>query len=148
MKIQELLSESNAASIMQSLVSKDQSERQEYANFVKTKMNGDYDAAAKKYAELKNRPEDDIFGERQRLKSFIKQSQSFDYKEFTDSDWQNFWLLAQHADFDVGFQKSALEKIKAKFGTNSQNYKYLHDRITCNTTGTQKYGTQDVCGNN
>jgi len=146
MKIKELLKESTASSIMQSLVSKDQSERQEYANFVKTKMNGDYDAAAKKYAELKNRSEDDIFGERERLKSFIKQAQTFDFNEFTDSDWENFWLLAQHADFDVGFQKSALEKIKNQFGTNSQNYKYLHDRITCNTNSTQKYGTQDICG--
>lgn len=146
MKIKELLTESSVSTMMQSLVNKDQSERQEYANFVKTKMGGDYASAAKKYAELKNRPEDDIFGELEQLKSFIKQSQTFDYKEFTDSDWENFWLLAQHADFDVEFQKSALGKIKTKFGTNSQNYRYLHDRITCNINGTQKYGTQDICG--
>lgn len=149
MKITDLLFETNTSTVsayLQDLVNKDQAERREYANFVKTELNGNFDGAGEKYAQLKNRPADDVFGEKERTLSFIKKAPTFDYDNFSETDWKNFWLLAQHADYDVEFQKYALNIIKSKLGTDSKHYKYLHDRITCNLYGTQKYGTQDICG--
>ena len=70
----------------------------------------------------------------------------FDFDKFTDDDWNNYWLLAQHCDMNRNFQKQALSIIKKYQGPDSSHYKYLYDRISCAITGTQKYGTQSLCG--
>lgn len=137
-----ILSESSAEKLAH-LVTQDQQERNEYQHFVQTKANGDWDNGAKLYANLKHRNPDDIFGEKERLNSFTKMI--FDFDTFTDTDWDNYWLLSQHCDFDVKFQQRALEIIEKYKGQDSNKYKYLYDRISCNLTGTQKFGTQDIC---
>jgi hypothetical protein len=43
------------------------------------------------------------------------------------------------------FQKNALETITKHLGKDNDYYKYLSDRISCNSKGTQKYGTQNIC---
>lgn len=128
---------------LQSWVNQDQAERNEYAQFVKSKAGGDWNKGAKMYAQLKKRPSNDIFGDTERLNQFIETK--FDFTKFTNDDWDNYWLLAQHCDRNRNFQKQALATIAKYQGTDHSHYKYLYDRISCGTTGQQKYGTQDGC---
>lgn len=139
MKLNQLVFEN----ILSSLVSQDQRERQEYQNFVKTRTNGDWNKGAQLYAQFKKRSPTDIFGERQRLNSFVKMK--FDFSKFSKQDWHNYWILVQHCDFDRKFQQNALNLIAKGVGQNSEEFKYLSDRISCALTGNQKYGTQDIC---
>ena len=127
---------------LSSLVAQDQSERNEYKNFVKSQAGGDWSKGAKMYAQLKKRPSNDIFGDAARLNQFMKMK--FDFDKFTDEDWDNYWLLAQHCDDNRDFQKNALSIIKKYQGTDHSHYKYLYDRISMGLTGKQKYGTQNV----
>jgi hypothetical protein len=129
---------------MKSLVAHDQRERQQYQNFVKTKYDGDWEVGAKEYAKSQGRSPDDIFGEASRLRHFVTMARQFTFEEFTSDDWNNFWLLAQHCDFDRSFQKWAADTIMKTVGLND-HVKYLLDRISCASSGSQKYGTQDIC---
>lgn len=55
------------------------------------------------------------------------------------------WLLAQHADHDVEFQKQALELLKAaveKGEARKINEAYLVDRVKVNSGEPQVFGTQ------
>ena len=57
----------------------------------------------------------------------------------------NLWLVVQHADMDVAFQRRALQAMKKLLGTkqlNSENYAFLYDRVQCNLNYKQLYGTQ------
>jgi hypothetical protein len=56
-----------------------------------------------------------------------------------------YWLLVQHSDFDVSFQKRMLKLMKRqvnKKNASGQNYAYLIDRIYLNEGKKQVYGTQ------
>jgi len=131
------------SSTLSNLRNQDQSERQTYSKFVQNKFKGDYEKGAKAYAKLKNRSEDDVFGDEERLKKFM--SLNFPFNSFSEKDWENYWLLSQHADLYPDFQKNALETITKHLGKDNDYYKYLSDRISCNSKGTQKYGTQNIC---
>lgn len=55
------------------------------------------------------------------------------------------WLIVQHADNDIKFQKKVLKIFKKEVVDNPimrANYAYLTDRILINTGKKQKYGTQ------
>jgi len=55
------------------------------------------------------------------------------------------WLVAQHADFDLEFQKKALKAIKRLARCNEVSYwqiAYLTDRILINQKKKQIFGTQ------
>ncbi|UQB70286.1 DUF6624 domain-containing protein [Epilithonimonas zeae] len=57
----------------------------------------------------------------------------------------NLWLIVQHADQDVLFQKKALtemEKLIDIKELNMDNYAFLYDRVQCNLNYKQLYGTQ------
>ncbi|MBW1655777.1 DUF6624 domain-containing protein [Flavobacterium quisquiliarum] len=57
----------------------------------------------------------------------------------------NLWLLVQHADQDIFFQKTALEEMQKLTGTNEinmENFAFLYDRVQCNLNYKQLYGTQ------
>lgn len=61
---------------------------------------------------------------------------------------QAAWLLAQHADFDLPFQKSVLtrmEKLSRHHDVNLNNLAYLQDRVAINDGKLQIYGTQGSC---
>ncbi len=63
----------------------------------------------------------------------------------------NYWLLVQHSDFDVPFQKRILKLMKVqvdKKNASGQNYAYLIDRINLNEGKQQVYGTQVNMGEN
>jgi hypothetical protein len=129
---------------LSSMVTQDQAERNEYKNFVQSKAGGDWNKGAEMYAQLKKRPSDDIFGDAERLNQFMKMK--FDFNNFTNKDWNNYWLLAQHCDDNRDFQKNALSIIKKYQGKDNSHYKYLYDRISVGLTGKQKYGTQNING--
>lgn len=57
----------------------------------------------------------------------------------------NFWLVVQHADNDVRFQRTALQAMEKWKGTaeiNNESYAFLYDRVQCNLNYKQLYGTQ------
>ncbi|AOC97254.1 hypothetical protein BB050_04176 [Flavobacterium anhuiense] len=57
----------------------------------------------------------------------------------------NFWLIVQHSDQDILFQKKALEEMEKLKGTKEleiENYAFLYDRVQCNLNYKQVYGTQ------
>ncbi len=58
---------------------------------------------------------------------------------------QNFWLMVQHCDKNINFQKNVLSKMKKEVinnNANPQNYAFLIDRIKINSNQPQVYGTQ------
>lgn len=59
----------------------------------------------------------------------------------------NYFLLVQHSDFDLAFQKKALKLMKQQVhnkNASGQNYAYLIDRININEGKPQVYGTQII----
>lgn len=55
------------------------------------------------------------------------------------------WLIVQHADFDVLFQKKCLQLMQQAYDEHDlypQNVAYLYDRVAVNTGEKQKFGTQ------
>lgn len=57
----------------------------------------------------------------------------------------NFWLIVQHADQDILFQKAALKEMEKLKGTKEleiENYAFLYDRVQCNLNYKQFFGTQ------
>jgi hypothetical protein len=90
--------------------------------------------------------QDEIFPS---LTKYVKKIvNKLDFENLTDTDWKNLFLLVQHADDDINFQKQMLPQFYKKYGEKGYKtpYKYLYDRISCNENGTQKYNTQDLCG--
>lgn len=136
-----LLENINQSVILSQMVSDDQKQRKEYMNFVKNNFDGDYKKGAIEYRKLKKT--NDIFGDDERLKKFV--NIKFNFENFNEDDWHNYWLLTQHCDVYPNFQISSLKIIKKYLGTNNDNYRYLHDRISCAKYGTQKYNTQNIC---
>ncbi len=58
---------------------------------------------------------------------------------------QNFWLMVQHCDKNINFQKEVLSKMKnevIKNNASPQNYAFLIDKIKINSNQPQIYGTQ------
>lgn len=56
-----------------------------------------------------------------------------------------FWLIAQHSDKNVPFQKRVLENLKIevdKKNAKPSNYAYLYDRVKLNSNEKQLYATQ------
>ena len=102
---QGVMEDSDQSSALTSMVNQDQDERNEYAQFVKSQAGGDWTKGAELYARLKKRPSNDIFGDVVRLKQFMKMT--FDFDNFTNTDWDNYWLLAQHCDDNRDFQKKS-----------------------------------------
>jgi hypothetical protein len=141
-KYLEILDEQKVLNPLQSLVDIDQQERNEYKKFVQDQAKGNWEKGAKLYSQLKNRPSDDVFGEKERQTQF--QNMQHDFKKFAPEDWKNYWLLSQHADNNVDFQKQALANIQKHQGQDNEHYRYLHDRVSVNTGQPQKYGTQNV----
>jgi hypothetical protein len=58
-----------------------------------------------------------------------------------------FWVIAQHSDHDIDFQKKVLKAMKKelrKKNIDSRNYAYLFDRVMKNENKPQLYGTQMI----
>jgi len=85
------------------------------------------------------------FNNLQRAKSILKEYGWPTIAEIGKDGQNNLWLIVQHADQDIAFQKSALlamEKLKGTTALNLENYAFLYDRVQCNLNYKQQYGTQ------
>ncbi len=63
----------------------------------------------------------------------------------------NYFLLVQHSDFDINFQKKALTFMKKqvdKKNASGSTYAFLVDRVELNSGNEQIYGTQVQMGRN
>ena len=72
----------------------------------------------------------------------------FTISEFGEKADHEAWLLVQHADHDVDFQREVLgilEKLLETKETSRQNYAYLYDRVASAEDRPQRYGTQGRC---
>ena len=81
----------------------------------------------------------------QRLKIILSQYYWITISEFSKEADEHAWLLVQHADDDLDFQKEILRKLEQLYPlgeTNHQNFAYLYDRVAKNEGRPQKYGTQ------
>ncbi|MFL9484841.1 DUF6624 domain-containing protein [Chitinophagaceae bacterium LWZ2-11] len=57
----------------------------------------------------------------------------------------NLWLIVQHSDQDILFQRQALDLMSKMLNgkdLNLENYAYLYDRVQCGLNYRQLYGTQ------
>lgn len=76
-----------------------------------------------------------------------------DYKWITLSEFgpkaeNHAWIIVQHSDNDVIFQKKILalfETLYPKGEVSGQSYAYLYDRVAANEGRLQRYGTQGRC---
>ncbi|MBL0123877.1 MAG: hypothetical protein IPP88_14510 [Betaproteobacteria bacterium] len=83
-----------------------------------------------------------------RLKEIVKDT-GWPTLEKVDFDGtQSAWLIVQHADFDVDFQREILEILKplaAKGRVPKEHYAFLYDRVAKNDKLPQRYGSQGSC---
>lgn len=124
------------------LVLDDQSSRTKYAKLIDD-HNGDWRVAKKKWIESGKGVKDDVFadissGRQERAKMLIRDN--IDLIKSRSSAIQNAWLLVQHMDNDVEFQSWFLNYLEPE----SQEYKFLTDRVAINKGRRQKYNTQNV----
>lgn len=85
-----------------------------------------------------------------RVKEIIKQYNWPKISQIGKDGQNNLWLIAQHADHDVLFQRDVLERMEKLYGTseiNTENYAFLLDRVRCNLNYKQIYGTQVIWKN-
>src|SRR5262249_37713821 len=82
------------------------------------------------------------------LKKLLKQYDWITISKFGEKADRDAWLLVQHADLDVPFQKEILKKLTIlvkKGETFKQNFAYLHERVAVADKRPQRYGTQGRC---
>lgn len=82
------------------------------------------------------------------LKQYLSRMDWFRISVWGESMDNRAWLIAQHADRDVEFQKDVLrrlEKLVALKETSGSSFAYLFDRVATNTGKKQRYGTQGRC---
>lgn len=80
-------------------------------------------------------------------KKYFKDNGFPGIRENGNSTPLHFWLIVQHSDNDVSFQKKVLNAMKKQLknkNANPQNYAYLYDRVKKNENKPQLYGTQMV----
>jgi len=87
------------------------------------------------------------------LKKLLKLHPWFTISRFGKEADKNAWLLVQHADHDIAFQRQVLvilTELYLKGETNPSNYAYLYDRVASSINDLsqrklQRYGTQGKC---
>ena len=79
------------------------------------------------------------------LEKIVKQYGYPGFRQVGEKSSNNFWLLVQHADEHLDFQRRVLSlmlpEVKRK-NASPANYAYLTDRIAINTGQPEEYGTQ------
>jgi hypothetical protein len=79
------------------------------------------------------------------LKKIVEEHGFPSFELVSQTSSHNFWMMVQHSDFDVKFQKKVLKlmlKEVKKQNASAQDYAYLVDRVKINTGEPQLYGTQ------
>lgn len=129
--LEELLESSKYSEILNNLVSKEQELRNKFASMIK-KEGGWSKELLNKFIKTYNTTSDDVFDSKGVENELLKIEPSLDYENFSNSDWDNFWLLSQHMDRHPDFQKRSLQIIKKYKGKDSKEYKKLLFRIGSN----------------
>jgi hypothetical protein len=148
-KIWKDLEEGKVSSTLSSIAKGDQELRNEFAALIKSRGGWSQQLVDEFVAE-KGTDKEDVFGDKKsgRQEQFANLFSSLtddDYNDFSEEDWSNFWLVAQHADSNRPLQKKAQEILLNYKGEESGYYRYITDRISCAERGSQKYGTQAGC---
>jgi hypothetical protein len=81
------------------------------------------------------------------LQGMFKEHGYLDFDLVGKEGSNNFWLMVQHCDHLIEFQKEVLSEMKIAVLTqksDSENYGFLVDRVKLNSGEKQIYGTQ--CG--
>jgi hypothetical protein len=81
------------------------------------------------------------------IKQYFKENGYPGIKENDKKTSLYFWLIVQHSDHDVAFQKKVLKSMKKELKNKNvipANYAYLYDRVRKNENKSQLYGTQMV----
>ena len=154
-RIRELVRAALDASVsdeLDALVQGDQRLRQEWQKTLDAE--GDYeslsadkmrwDAVRSEFMRAHGTTGDDMFGDESRKNQILSLPDRLVWSSLTADDWHNIAVLTQHMDGEPAFQKRMLTIFKKWRGEDSSQYKYLHDRISCRETGTQRFGTQDA----
>lgn len=79
------------------------------------------------------------------LKEILKIYDWVNITDFGKEADHDAWLLVQHADHDLDFQKFVLEKLSNLYPKNEtapKHYAYLYDRVAKAEGRPQRYGTQ------
>lgn len=82
------------------------------------------------------------------LKALLASRDWFTVGDFGARADEQAWLIVQHADLDVAFQKDVLRRLgplAAKGQTSPANFAFLFDRVATNEGRLQRYGTQGEC---
>ena len=82
------------------------------------------------------------------LKALLSSRDWFTVGELGPQADEQAWLVVQHADLDVAFQKEVLRRLEplaAKGQTSPANFAFLYDRVATNEGRLQRYGTQGGC---
>ena len=135
----------NYSQKLKQLRNSDQELRNKWAEIM-NKEGGYSKELAADFAKEHGTKTDDLFNDAERQKEFEPLFNSLseeDFNNFTDDDWKNLWLLTQHADHNRELQKRVRDVLKTY--NREEEYKYIADRISCGESGTQEYGTQDIC---
>lgn len=83
-----------------------------------------------------------------RLKEIIKVTGWPTLQDVGFDGTQSAWLLVQHADFDVDYQREIIAVLKplAESGrVPKEHYAFLYDRVAMNDKLPQRYGSQGSC---
>jgi hypothetical protein len=79
------------------------------------------------------------------LESIVRRYGYPGFQQVGKESANNFWLLVQHADAHLAFQRQILQlmlpEVKRK-NADPVNYAYLTDRVAINTGQPEEYGTQ------
>lgn len=81
------------------------------------------------------------------VKEYFKTNGFPGIKENGNISSLDFWLIVQHGDNDVAFQRKVVKAMKKELkhkNANARNYAYLYDRVQKNQKKPQLYGTQMV----
>jgi hypothetical protein len=120
-------------------------------NYTSTPYTQNYSVKEKAYfeAEFASRFESIDVDNTKELKKLLKVYRWFTISAFGMKADNEAWLLVQHADTNLKFQKSILKVLKELYPlseTNKSNYAYLYDRVKAIGEGQpQLYGTQGMC---
>ncbi len=130
-------------------VQQDQFIRNKYLKFVVYEWSGDYLSSRLPWMVLHNTTDLDFFGtakqENSRHKKLLRIFTRIPWHSFKSDDWNNLWLIAQHADQLPILQKKVLDKLKqfSSVGKNIYHIRYLEDRLRLNQFQSQRYYTQN-----
>ncbi len=116
---------------------------QEFAGVPSTEMKEKY--GIEKAWDIFEKKRDSVSVDNQEKIKEMTSNYGFLGKDKVGNHSSTIWLVVQHADNDVDFQKKMLKIFKKELRKNNiskSNYAYLEDRIASNTGNKQRFGTQ------